>query len=835
MPLPRAFEAIPILVTSPRASAWPQPVTVGVPFPRGALTDPTTLTLTDPDGKPVLLQTEVLARWADGSVKWLLLDFVLPPRPEAEVIWRLESVSNNPPLATALAVQELPPALFVETGAASFRFGCRKKGTLNVIASTPRSGKYLGAIVVAHVTDAAGRCHTWRSESEAIESQGPVRATIYSAGPVHGWGAGRFAARFCFFAGMGLVRVRFALHNPARARHPGGCWDLGDRGSLFFQGSEVLIWTLGDSPGEKRWQGGPNEGPRPFPEEAVAGKGTSRLCPVVSLRFVESESSAAGEVTAALPEFWQQFPKRLRAAAAANSLCLELFPTGGETPYELQGGEQKTHTVWLHFGPPDDAPELPLAWVHESARVRVAPAWVAACGVLPFFDLSLRDNSTPLDTLLHGIIDGPHSWFAKREIIDEYGWRNFGEVYADHENAYFDGPKPIISHYNNQYDGLYGLIFQYLRTGDPRWFDLLDPLARHVIDIDIYHTKEDKAAYNGGLFWHTDHYKTAHTATHRAYSRHNKPKDGRPYGGGPGNEHNYTTGLLHYYCLTGNPDARDAVLSLADWVVAMDDGRLTIFRLLDDGPTGLASATYEPSYHGPGRGAGNSVNALLDGWLLTTNRAYLDKAEALIRRVVHPADDVAARDLLNVEARWSYTVFLSVLDRYLSLKAEAGEIDEPYAYARASLLHYAAWMVNNERPYFDRPKELQYPTETWALQELRKANVMRLAARYADEPLRSKLLERGGTFARRAWADFLGFSSQHVTRAQTLLMREGPVDAWLRTRPVTPAPVPQGEYDFGSPHVFVPQKQRVKAMLKSPAGLLRAALCLLDLRRWKRP
>ena len=49
----------------------------------------------------------------------------------------------------------------------------------------------------------------------------------------------------------------------------------------------------------------------------------------------------------------------------------------------------------------------------------------------------------------------------------------------------------------------------------------------------------------------------------------------------------------------------------------MDDDTGTLFALLDDGPTGLASSTAQEDYHGPGRGCGNSVNALLDGWLVT--------------------------------------------------------------------------------------------------------------------------------------------------------------------------------------------------------------------------
>ena len=418
------------------------------------------------------------------------------------------------------------------------------------------------------------------------------------------------------------------------------------------------------------------------------------------------------------------------------------------------------------------------------------------------------------------VLDGPNSFFARREIIDEYGWRNYGDVYADHEGAYYKGEPPVISHYNNQYDSIYGFLIQYFRTGDARWLDLAAPLARHVLDIDIYHTDEDRAAYNGGLFWHTDHYRDASTSTHRAYSGANCGPVRRDYGGGPSNEHNYTTGLLHYFYLTGDSQARYAVLGLADWVINRDDGRKTILGLIDDGPTGLASCTRQPEYHGPGRGCGNSINALLDGWLLTRSRDYLDKAEDLIRRAVHPAIDVAALNLLETERRWSYTVFLSVLARYLDLKAEASEIDAMYTYARASLLAFACWMLDNEVPYFDRPEKLEYPTETWAAQEFRKANVLRLAAQHADEPLRSRLIARGRELAERAWSDLLRFKSRDVARTVAIVMVEGTRDAYWRERPIEPAPVPTQETQLRPDAVVHPSKTpRARSVENAPGGI----------------
>src|SRR5262249_30947404 len=201
---------------------------------------------------------------------------------------------------------------------------------------------------------------------------------------------------------------------------------------------------------------------------------------------------------------------------------------------------------------------------------------------------------------------------------------------------------------------------------------------------------------------------------------------------------------------------------------------------------------------------------------------------------IHPADDIAVLNLLDVENRWSYTVFLSVLCRYLDLKAEAGQLDFAYAYARASLLHYAAWMERHERPYFDQPDKLEYPTETWAAQEMRKGNVLRLAARYAEEPLRGQLLKRGLEFAERAWSDLLRFESRTTTRPLAIMMREGTVDLYLRQHDLPPAPPPDEAYDFGSPERFVPQRQRVKARLKSLSGLASITLRLVNPRNWLR-
>jgi YetA-like protein len=846
VPTNRPVGMVPLIMESAVAISTEQPVTVGIPWPPGLLTCDRVLTLCNPSGHAVPLQTNPLAWWADGSVKWLLVDFIVGSLQEGPTAWSLELHDGGPPPVRTrsnigLRVEEIDCEILVNTGLATFTMDRRILAPIvqTEIDGSPVLDPTRSQIVLI---DAKGRHRRPRIQRDEIETSGPVRTTLRFEGVFEGSRRDRlrFCARVSFFTGLALARVELTVHNPRRALHRGGLWDLGDPGSILFRDLSLKFGLAGPGPHRVRWteeidgpQWSTESGTFQVYQDSSGGENwrsrnhVNRLGDVpvqfrgyrvrsgeeesAGLRAspVVSDRSLAGAITAAIPEFWQQFPKAIDTEG--GRLNLRLFPGQFGDLFELQGGEQKTHTLWLHFSLSDRSAFDSLSWVHQPARVRCTPDWYSGSGVIPYLAPCQPSQALRYDCIITNAIKGSRSFAARREVIDEYGWRHYGDVYADHESAYYEGKAPIISHYNNQYDVIHGLMIQYFRTGDSRWVDLADPLARHVMDIDIYHTTEDKAAYNGGMFWHTDHYRDAATSTHRTYSRANCTPKKRGYGGGPCNEHNYTTGLLNYYYLTGAPMAREAVLSLAHWVLAMDDGSTTLLAWLDEGPTGLASGTARPDYHGPGRGCGNSINALLDAWLLTGKRHYMDRAEALIRRSVHPDMDIAALDLLHRELRWSYTVFLSVLGRYLGLKIEAGHDDAMYAYARRCLLAFASWMVDNEMPYFDRPGELEYPTETWAAQEFRKANVLRLAAEHASEPLRQRLIVKSNDLTARASTDLLRFESCDTTRSVALVLVEGARDAYWASHPIGNAPTPSAEDTYGPPSVFIGQKERVLA------------------------
>jgi hypothetical protein len=837
------------------------PLTCGIPWPRGALADVDRLILRNARGRIVPLQARALDLWSDRTVRWALLDW--QGEAGGTDTYRLAVVeAPQSAAASGVRIERNDGAVTVGTGLARFTLG---SGDVFPFCAVFVHGT--PAIDVPRsrfaVEDEAGRLYSPRIDRVDIDEPGPVRAQLHLQGNLVAAGAEPltdFEARLHFFAGSAVVRFELTLRNPRKADHPGGLWDLGNGGSVYLRDATLTVTPAGggeaaeiryspeaaapyktaappfelyqDSSGGENWKSSNHLNrkrvvPNTFRGYRLRVGGAERF----GLRATPAVCLVRGGrvLGVAIPQFWQNFPRAIEATA--DSLVLRLFPRQYADVHELQGGEQKTHTFCVLFGA-DGSPEEALNWCREPALAVASPDWYCATGVVPYLTPRANDPNTAYLELVNAAIEGSDTFDHKREVIDEYGWRHFGDIYGDHEAVFHKGPSPLVSHYNNQYDPIAGFAYQFLRSGDPRWFRHMDELAAHVIDIDIYHTDGDKSAYNHGLFWHTYHYVDADTGTHRSYPRalqrlESMPglaaEDSRPrasravyaLGGGPANEQNYTAGLLLHHFLTGRPASRAVALELARWVVDMDDGRKTVFRWLASGDTGLASKSRGDDYHGPGRGAANSLSVLIDAHRLSGDVAFLTKAEQLLRRCVHPKDDVAARNLLDVENRWFYTMFLQALGRYLDHKAELGQRDFFYAYARASLLHYARWMADHERPYLDRPEILEYPNETWAAQDMRKSEIFKYAAKHSSSTERSRFLERSEFFFRFSVETLSRMPTHRLARPVVLLLSYGFMHSHFQKHPEESAPPPEKEdHDFGRPEVFVPQKARALKRFK---------------------
>jgi hypothetical protein len=810
-----------------------EPVTLGAPIPRGSLVDGGPLVLLDPEFGEIPVQTATLAKWPDGSVKWLLIDFQATISASATKKFSLElrEDRSEPAKMPVISILQKAEILSVNTGGTIFEINTAVFKPFERVVVDGEDYLAPGGCLTLLTTTNLERL-TAKISSFEIETEGPLRVSIRFEGQFHGRKKVSFAnfiARLHFFGSLSLVKIDFAIWNPSAARHAGGLWDLGDPGSVYFEdlslffpsrteadcaanivcydesenntdalfpkqsdnkaGRSIRIYQ--DSSGGVNWNS-PNHVNR-FGEVKTSFRGYRVYCDDLLCRegyrtqptiYVKNNSHG---MALTIEHFWQNFPKALEAEN--GTLIGRLFPKYFNDAYELQAGERKTHSMHLCFYKTQSEPAS-LHQVHARLSARSTPNWYASSEAIPYLVSESDHDNNELKAYIKCAIQGDSSFFSQREIIDEYGWRHFGDLYANHESVGKNVQAPLVSHYNNQYDCIYSFIRQFCVSSDPRWYLLADSLCKHSRDIDIYHTDRDRPEYNHGLFWHTSHYLDARTATHRCFSeQHGGSIKLNNYGGGPSLSHCYSTGFLYHYCLTGDPDSRKSVLELAQFVrnnLRIDHTFSNmLFRSLKDmlrrlkntrsvAPLVQLDKVY--GLNGPGRAGGNALNTLLDAYCLTEAPEWIIDAEKLIACCIHPDDDIESRNLLDVENRWMYTVFLQALCRYIDLKLEIRQWDSSLDYARQALLAYADWMMLYERPYLENPEKLEFPNETWAAQDLRKCHVF-IKATFLTESRQKhfEYQEKARFFFAAAIGMLNRFESKTLTRPLVLVMQNSPI------------------------------------------------------------
>jgi len=842
------------------------PLSVGLPIREGDHLEPPNSIRGD-DGRTYRCQCRTLSKWPSGHPRWVLLNACIDIKAHETRIFtagRDEDAADN-------------------LTASSEEFSLAACGSNQFFQILPDTGlrPFTGTI---SVTDVQGnRTSAQVKECQTLE-EGPICQHRELSGSFGKTPSLRLETCTTWFHASATLKLEVTIHNARRAKHPGGYWDLGDANSEHLKCVTLGIQTNLPNPRSIAWKesletpwersteshwsiqqansGGEHWNSRVHVNHRNEVPTNQRgyvlrdgMTENTGRRATPSLILQSGSVSlfTTMTDFWQKCPSGIEVKDDEVRIHL-LSPPSGQTA-ELQPGEKFTRTIWLQTANTSlrrENHDAAVFNIHQPLTVLPTQACLTASQALEWHgscspsvhtgnpnqqslpDPTLTGPNPSEQTLLTEMLEGPRSFFWKREEIDEYGWRNFGDVWADHEGKYSDDATPVISHYNNQYDLLHGLLREYLRTHDERWWELANPLAQHIIDIDIYDTDLDRVAYNGGLFWHTSHYRDAGTSSHRTFSKRMVGEKHAVNGGGPGNEHNFTSGLVLYYQLTGSAAAKRTVLRLADWVMAMDDGNQDLLSPFSRKTTGKASSTRSPSYHGPGRGVGNSINALMDAWQLTRDESYLQSCCELVHRCVHPCDDIASLELGDSENRWSYPIALQALFRFLSIAGD--NAPETCAHIRASLIRFGEWMLHHERLHLDTPNELEFPTETWAAQDLRTGTTLMLIGSLAEGDLSAQMHDTGSTLYDSALRQLMSFSSRCCTRPAAIALQQFPIRWFAESHSMIRQETNPNSRDevsaFAERIPTVTQRENLRQQLRSPRGLVQLAANSLSLNPW---
>lgn len=504
-----------------------EPVTVGVILPGGTVKDLNNLSLIAPNGKTIPCQFATTATWPDGSIKWLLVDFIADCPAKGTSIYTLTHSRTGEKPATPLELRQKAGRVNVETGPARFILDSERFDLFSSVYLDHNGDSEfdeteevtaLRSQAGVSVIDNLGRelASRWgRIESFKVEENGPVRATVAVKGSIadsDGEGWVDYTARINFYAGTGLVRIFFTLanHNPTsifidknRDEH----WLMGRPGAFFFEDMSLSASLLFDGPIVLSVGNGPEDildrvvltDIGGIYQESSGGENWFTRIHMNHTGLIPMQFRGAktflGEVepyavdrpdawihvadrsfglAVAVRHFWQNFPKAL-TAEPDGTVRVALWP--GEFPdfHELQGGEIKTHEVafFFHTGPQGSTPvENRVATVmgafHHPLYVRAPAETYIASG---FFDdaVTYDPQRFPNYELLMqgGISAKPRNLMYDIDEADEYGWRHWGDTPARNEYDETGGPhtgRLAASHFNHEYDHGYGMLFHSLRT-----------------------------------------------------------------------------------------------------------------------------------------------------------------------------------------------------------------------------------------------------------------------------------------------------------------------------------------------------------------------------------
>jgi hypothetical protein len=188
--LPPAVEQgrIPIQVhAQPALAGIAWPISTGVPFSAGSLTDVSRLRLLDPAGNEVPAQVMVRSTWSPGGpVQWVGLDFI-PTLAATQQTYTLEygpAVRRTDP-KTPLRVTQDEREIRVDTGPLQFSVN---RGAFALIGEAMAGGRAIvspragaGLSLVDHEGNRY-RADLDRQAQVVVEEQGPVRVTLRATG-----------------------------------------------------------------------------------------------------------------------------------------------------------------------------------------------------------------------------------------------------------------------------------------------------------------------------------------------------------------------------------------------------------------------------------------------------------------------------------------------------------------------------------------------------------------------------------------------------------------------------------------------------------------------------
>lgn len=534
----------------------PAAITTGVPFARCAVTDVSRLSASA-GGKPVPAQFIEIAPWDDGSVRWALMDVQLDMPAGGKTDLLVSDFGRNPAPAAPVRIEESTEVVRVSTGPLECVIRKTKPGLMESIRVGGKELITAAGRGLAVYTD-GGQVAAGAPSEVRIEQAGPMRAIICLRGKFPGLHNDRLAytLRLTALAGQKCLKAHVWLENQGAMGYyqtrdesgtsPNAEWfpfsgmamelglGLGPDLKAGCEGVEAAgdlkvlqLCRMTHGQEKVRYKKGPFYTWNDF-EYTITSAG-KELRRGERTDGVVQVQGAAGTLTAAVRDFWQNYEKAIELGD--QTLGLWLWPTEGQWPrvrpelntgaffdktlaklakskgYLLPGGVHKGHEFILDFSgrhPRQTVAELssPL-WALASADYYAATE--AAPGL--FAPPEIRTGDKDCDAKLAAWLRMTQSAAdpenaaglpkARQNSVESevnystdssywFGWMDFGDLFV-----------PGRGQVGLHYDWTWLMLVSALRTGDMSFVRLAAPMARHRIDVDQFWSDGDPPEVRG--------------------------------------------------------------------------------------------------------------------------------------------------------------------------------------------------------------------------------------------------------------------------------------------------------------------------------------------------
>jgi hypothetical protein len=568
------------------------PVTLGVPFPKGALASPDNVRLLTHEGRELPAQVTEVTTWepADRSVKWIWVSFFAGAG--SEYLLEYGPDVHRAREATPLEVvnnQREGGLLEVTTGPLRFVVQQGETGFLRSVALDLDGNGFDADDVIAEGPVGRGSFLDLLDDAGVDASRATVRQTFIErgSGPLHAVlrvegeyhysrednNPAPFVMRIHAYAGRPYIRVLHTFvytgvpdkHRPLKGDYPhlatqkddlitpdatDNGWTVpNDRINASGLALDLKLGpdrqTLSGWHGGRWWERGARSerrtrngtdpvslfqtGPKPdrippVPESTPTGRvnGFAAELTVGGKRAASAEraegwidvSDRRRGVAIGIRHFIEEYPKELAIGADGQVQAFTWSPKAGPMSFarssDAPGSEgaienwaqgiAKTSEVVFYFhrgGLSDAEIAKTTRALLTPAVAHVEPSWYGATGVYGHFaprTAAFPEYQRALDYKFDWVLFNQH-W------MPWYGMFDYGDIKVNFNGERWDN----WGHNEPAQD--FEVWLQFMRTGDPRYFDAAQALSRHTMDVDNTHWPSGPR-YRGDTNYPLDYWKT---------------------------------------------------------------------------------------------------------------------------------------------------------------------------------------------------------------------------------------------------------------------------------------------------------------------------------------